>query len=93
MIVTSIDATTTPTSWFRAPASGEGTLGVSATVIADGVKLQGSNDRTNAYDLTDVTVTTNGGSVNFKTDFRYIRVAPITGAVTAERVELSGLEL
>lgn len=96
MFKTSFSATTTPSAVFAAPLSGEGTLAVvAASVIADGIKLQGANQEspTAWNDLTDVTVTTAPGNVNFLTDFRYLRIAPITGAVTAAEVECSGSAL
>lgn len=91
MQLLTLDASTDPTAAIRGPLNGEGTFAAKATVIADGLQLQGSSNGTDWYDLTDVTVTASGGCVNFKTDFRYLRAKPITGAVTAERIEISGL--
>lgn len=95
MPILTFTASTTPSAWMRAPLSGEGSLAVTASVIADGLKVQASAnaDGSNPVDLTDVEVTASPGSVNFKTDLPYIRVAPISGAVTAEEVFVSGLEM
>jgi len=93
MITQTLTASTGPTDHFRAPLSGEGSLAVTASTIADGIKLQASaRPEGDWYDLPDVVVDTSGGTVNFKTDFPYLRVSAVTGAVTAEEILISGQE-
>lgn len=93
MIKQTLTASTDPTPHIRTPLTGEGSFAATATVIADGLKLQAAADPDgNWYDLAGVEITASGATVNFKTDFPYLRAMPITGAVTAEEILISGQE-
>lgn len=92
MIKQTLTASTEPTASIRGPLSGEGTFATKASIIADGLQLQGSDNGVDWYDLTDVALTASMTSVNFKTDFPYLRAKPVTGAVTAEVILISGQE-
>lgn len=95
MIKQTLTASTDPTPAVRGPLSGEGTFAMKASVPADGLQLQGSigdDPGGDWYDLTDVVLTATLTSVNFKTDFPHLRAKPVTGAVTAEEILISGQE-